>query len=782
MRRHDRERRWRSLSFSWLILLFTALPIGAPKHVQAQLTESIQDVYVDDVRVEGNQRIETEAILSVVETEKGTLLDPKQLDQDLRDIYGMKYFTNASVDLKDGPKGKIIIFKVIEKPSISEVIFEGNLKQNEDALKEEIGIKLYSLLDENEIKQSVNRLTSFYRQKGFYNAEIESKLEVLPNNEVRLKYVISEGEKVYITEINFIGNTHFDDAELRDQMETDVKGFFSWLTSAGYLDKKKLEYDIQKITAFYHNHGFINARLGEPEITYNPETKSLTIAIQVDEGKQYAVGAVSVKGDLIQPADKLLAKTKVGQLKVYNRETIRNDVIALRNIYVDEGYAYADVTPLSQEDEKKHLVDITYDISKGPKIRFERIDIIGNTITRDKVIRRELAAVEGEYFSGKSIQKSKENLDRLGFFESVEINTQKGSRENLMNLEVKVQERATGSFSLGAGYSSQDSIFAMFQVSQSNLFGRGQRLDLSARLGGLSTLFELNFHEPWLFDTRLSGNIGLYNWSQEYEDYVVEGINIEDYTRDSMGGRIGLGYPVYRLDEYTRASFQYEYDDSDIGNIPDDASPEFTEMEGRNVTSSITLGLRRDTRNKPWNTTKGSVNSIYFAFAGRFLGGDVNYNSITATSAWYFPLYWDTVFLLRGSLGYMEERAGGKLPIYQKYRLGGLNSVRGFEYASISPIDENGYRIGGERMMHYTLEYRVPVVKEQGLMGLVFFDCGNVFESDEQYTFSDIRKSAGFGFRWYSPMGPLRLEYGKNLDPKKGEESGRWEFSMGGSF
>jgi len=773
----------RGLSRLWLVLLFAEAVLWNPKVSPAQEVGFAGAVYVVSVLVEGNQRIENEAILAVVTTRKGDLFDQEQLDKDLRDIYRMKFFTDVRIELKDGMGGKIVTFRVTEKPSIGEIVFEGNKKVNEKNLKEELGVKLYSILDDNAIKQSINRLTEFYRQKGYFNAEIKDKVEPLPNNEVRLKYEIAERDKVYITKIEFLGNTKFDDDDLKGIMETSEKGFFSWFSDAGFLDKKMLEFDVHKVTSFYHNQGYIRARVGEPEIIFEKE-EGLTITMEIEEGPQYGVSSVSVDGDLIMPAEDLMATVNIGKQKVFNREVVRNDINALREVYVDAGYAYAEVTPRTKEDDENHLVDIVYIISKGSKVRFERINIYGNTITRDKVIRRELAAVEGEDFSGGALRLSTENLNRLGFFEDVAMETKKGSRDDLMVLDVRIKEKPTGSFSVGAGYSSEDAIFAMFQVAQANLFGRGQKLQASAKLGGLSTEFKINFTEPWLFDTRYSGNFEIYKWKQEYSDYTYDGTDYEDYSRDSYGFRLGLGFPIDKIDELTRGSVSYGYDDSDISNIPDDASPAWKDMEGQNVTSSITTGIRRDSRDEPWNTSRGSVNSLSFEFAGRALGGDVNFNKIRAGSAWYFPLFWDTVFLVRGNWGYIEERSGGKLPVYQKFRIGGINSVRGFEFGEISPQDETGEYIGGERMMYYNLEYRFPVLKEQGIVGLVFYDCGNVWEESDSdsYSFSDLRDSVGVGVRWYSPMGPLRIEYGKILSPEEDEESGKWEFSVGGLF
>ncbi|MDY6973486.1 MAG: outer membrane protein assembly factor BamA, partial [Thermodesulfobacteriota bacterium] len=737
-------------------------------------------LWVDSVLVEGNQRIEEAAILAVVKTRKGDELNYDQLNKDLRDIYQMGYFTDVRIKTKDGPEGTIVVFSVTEKPSIGKIAFKGNKSVDAIELEKELGIDLYSILDHTEVRQSINRLMDFYRKKGYYNMEIKERIKPLPNNEVLLEYEIAEHDKVYIRKIEFLGNSEFDDDDLKDIMETSEKGFFSWITDKGFLDKKKLEFDVHQISSFYHNNGFIKARVGEPKIVFE-KNKGLKVTIEIEEGHRYTVNDVDIEGDLSRPVEELLGKVEINKGDAFSRETVRKDIQTLRNVYVDEGYAYAEVSPSTKEDSKTHLVDITFSISKGQKVRFERVNIIGNTSTRDKVIRRELKAIEGEDFSGEAIRRSTQNLHRLGFFENVEMETRKGSSDDLIVLDVNIEERPTGSFSVGAGYSSVDSAFVVFQVSQNNLLGRGQKLETSAKLGGRTTQFNVKFIEPWLFDRHISAGIDIYKWEQEYDDYTEDGYEYDDYSRDSLGAALSIGFPLDFFDEFTRGSVRYGYDDADISDVPETASIEIKDMEGRNVTSSVTFGIKRDSRDRPWNTSRGSVNSLTFEYAGGVLGGDVYFNKYLARSAWFIPMFWDTVFLIQGSWGYIEERSGGKLPVYQKFRLGGINSVRGFDYADISPHDpDTGDKIGGEKMMVYNLEYRFPLFKEQGIVGLTFFDLGNVFEKGEDYSFSGIRSSVGCGIRWYSPMGPLRIEYGKNLDPRGDEPSGNWEFTVGG--
>lgn len=740
----------------------------ATKNLYSQIAGVEQ---IQAIQVKGNRRIESEAILAVTGSRKGEPIDYDQLDKDLRAIYGMGFFKDVRIETEDDPKGKVIVFNVSEKRSIAKIVFDGNRKMDEDDLKKESGIGLYSILNLSEIRQSINRMKEFYRQKGYYDVDIREVVEDLPNNEVSLTYKIKEGEKLYITKIEFIGNTRFDDDDLRDLMETAEKGFFSWFTKSGLLDKKKLEFDLNKVTAFYHNHGYIKAKTGEPKITHD-EGKGLTITTEIIEGPQYKVSDVTLEGDLIKPVDELLKTLKINKEEYFNREVVRNDTLALRDVYADEGYAYADVAPFTREDDENHLVAITYRIEKANKVRFERINITGNTVTRDKVIRRELKVIEGDYFSGTKLKNSTSNLYRLGFFENIEVKPRKGSSEDQMILDINLKERPTGSFSIGAGYSSYDNLMGTFQISQDNLFGRGQKIAARARLGSKTTQFDVRFTEPWLFDRPLGLGVEVYKW--EREDY--------DYTKDSLGGALRLSFPV-GLDEYTKASVKYSYDSSDISGIEDDAALALREMEGKNVTSSMTFALGRDSRDVLWNTTRGSVNRISYSYAGGILGGDVYFDRYEAKSGWFFPLPWKTVFFAQGQWGYVKGRSGGKLPIYQKYRLGGINTIRGFDFLSISPRDpETDDRIGGEKMMVYNLEYRFPLLSEQGIVGLVFMDAGNVYGDNQDWDFGEIKKSAGAGIRWYSPVGPIRLEYGKNLDPKGDETSGGFEFALGGSF
>jgi len=749
---------------------------------------------VDSVHITGNRRIETDAILANIQSQRGTPFDPSTLDKDLRSIYQMGFFDDVQIDVEEGPGGNIVTFKVSEKPSIGAIKFEGNKKIDRKDLMEVLGIKEYSILNRKDIKDSVGRLRDHYHQKGYYNVEIRERVEDLPNNEVALIYEIKEGDKVFIREIRFIGNSQISDDDLKDVMETSEKGPWSFVTYSGLLDRKELESDIFRIKSHYYNNGYIKARVSEPEITYGeqevgvdeymyrmddegrPEmahrkAAGLVVTIKINEGPQYGIRKVSIEGDLIREVDELYQVIKITQEKVYNREVIRSDTLALSGIYADEGYALVDVSPEVKEDDREHKVDITYRISKGKKVRFERIVITGNDKTRDKVVRRELKVIEGGYFSGKKLRRSSQNLHRLGFFEKVDVNTKKGSSDEEMILTIDIKERPTGVFSLGVGYSSVEKAIGMLEISQNNLFGWGQRVSARASVSSKSTRYTLSFTEPWLFDKPLSAGVDLYDWRYEYDEY----------TKDSRGGRLRFGFPLGI--EFTRGSVMYTYDDARISDVSETASQVIQDMVGRNITSSLTLGVTRDSRDRRFNAREGSVNSPSVEYAGGALGGDNYFTKYRARSAWFFPFFWDAAFSVQGRWGYVEQRPGGKLPVYEKFRLGGMNTVRGFDYGSISPVDPlTGDRIGGEKMMVYNVEFRFPLAKEEGVVGVLFFDAGNVFTKDEDYSFDGIRRGAGAGIRWYSPIGPLRLEWAKILDRKPGEPADNWEFTIGTPF
>ncbi|MFH2218801.1 MAG: outer membrane protein assembly factor BamA [Pseudomonadota bacterium] len=721
---------------------------------------------VAEVVITGNKRIEPDAIKRIIKLKPGDVYLAKTLSEDIKAVYAMGYFDDIRVETEAGPDGKTVIFKVKEKPTIRMIHTKGNTVYDDEEIKESMDIRTGSILNVFKLNSNVKRIEDLYKAKNYHNVKVTYEIEELKTDQVDLTFVIEQGEKIRIEKITFQGNVAFDGKKLKKEMKTSEKGFFSWVTSSGEFNRVDLEQDVARLAAFYHNHGYIQARVGEPQIEF--KDKWIDITIKIDEGPQFKVGKVDITGDLVLPKEVLLEKIKITKETYYNREILRNDVLLLTELYSDEGYAYTDISPRINQDIENLTVDINYTIAKGNLVYFEKIIIGGNTKTRDKVIRRELKVFEQELYSGRRLKTGMRNLHRLNFFEDIKVDTVKGSSEDTMVLKVDVTEKPTGAFSFGGGYSSYENLFATAAISQKNLFGRGQILELKTNVGSKSQRYVLGFTEPWLFDIPLSAGFDLYNWNMDYTEY----------DKDSTGGDIRFGYPVY---EFTRAYVTFLYEDADIQNIDPNAAQSIKDIEGRNITISISTSLRYDSRDQLFNPSKGSAHDLVVQYSG--LGGDVAFTKVVGETGCYFPIVWKTTGFLHGGAGWAEEGSSGIFPDYERFYLGGMNSIRGFEWRDISAYDAGGNKVGGTKFVQFNAEYLIPLFGDVGLVGLVFYDTGNVYGPGENVDLGNLRDSAGFGFRWYSPMGPIRIEWGKILDPEEGDpRNGRWEFTMGNAF
>lgn len=730
----------------------------------------LREAVILEVTIKGNNRIEEDAIKRIVKSKKGDAVNPGRLSKDLQSIYQMGYFDDIRVEAHDRAEGKVIVFNVVEKPTIRKITVSGNKVYKNDKIMENLDISTGSILNIFKLNSNIDHIESLYLEKNYHNVNVDYKITPRDNNQADIEFVIIEGDKIRIKTITFEGNAAYDDKALKKLINTSEKGFWSWLTSSGELKKEDLSQDAARLTAFYQNNGFIHAKVAEPVVTYKDNW--IYITIKIDEGLRFKTGKIDIEGDLILPKEELLGLVIFDQGEYFSREIVRNNVLMLSDIFSNYGYANANVYPRSRENNDDLVVDITYHVEKGEQVYFEKIVIGGNTKTRDKVIRRELHVFEQELYSGSRLKRSIRNLHRLDFFEDVKVDTIDGSEVHKKILKIDVAEKPTGTFSFGAGYSSVEDVFFTGSVAQRNLFGRGQILKVSGQIGGTSDQYSLSFTEPWMYDIPLSFTAKVYRSKRDYDTY----------NRTSMGSGLAFSYPVW---DYTRASLAYGYDVSDIDEITNDASDNIKDLEGESTTSSVTASIRYDSRDKAFNTTQGGDHRISLTYAG--LGGDVGFTKITGETGWFFPFYKELVLVLHGKAGYVTQHPGMKLPDYERFYLGGMNSVRGYEWQDIAIYGTNEAgeetKIGGDKFIQFNIETTFPLIKDAGVTGVVFFDAGNVFATDQDVTFKDIKHSAGGGFRWYSPIGPIRVEYGYILNPKEGEpKGGRWEFSMGAAF
>jgi len=757
---------------SFLVILFIFFCCPPVWSQNSSRTESPageqQDNLIAGIRIEGNELIDSGAILLKIRNRAGDIFDREQLRNDLKKIFKMGYFNDVRIEVEDGKDGKIVTYIVDEKKVIRSVEIEGEDKIKEDELREIIKIRPNTIFNPKRLKDSIANINNLYKDKGYYGVEVESRIDHIDENKVDVAFKINEGEKTYIREIRINGNKAFDDDEIKDILATSTKGWLSWITQSGLLKKGMLKHDSNRIAAFYKNKGFIEARVSAPVV--EKEENGLRITFNVEEGERYRVGLVDISGDLITGKDKLLDKITIAEKKYFDQQALREDIQRLTDYYGSKGYAYAEIDPrISKNTEAKRLA-INFNIHKDILVYVNRIMIRGNTRTRDKVIRREMTLEENEIYDATALRSSTKRLQRLDFFEEVDIVPESTDKDNYKNIIVNIKEKPTGTFSIGAGYSSVDGMMVMSEIRQRNFLGRGQNLSLQANLGGENTRYNLNFTEPHLNDSDLLFGFNIYDWEREYDDY----------DKHSQGGSLRFGYPVWEEWHFYTTLGYNKTTLSDVREITSEIIRKSLDIE---LTHFVTLGLSRDTTNRRFNPSEGSYNMISIKKAGSFLGGEAAYTKYEGSSSWYFPSLWGTVFHVKGSLGYVNEDEEDKLPVYERFYLGGLNSVRGFEAGDISPRDPvTRERIGGTHMGYMNLEYIFPLVRDAGLNGVVFFDSGFVNMDEEGWSLSDLRKSAGLGFRWLSPMGPLRLEWGYNLDPEEDEDTSVWDFSIGGQF
>jgi outer membrane protein insertion porin family len=676
--------------------------------------------------------------------------------------------------------GKAVHFQVRERARINNIVFRGRNKIDEDDLREAAGLKPHDIPSERAVADSVEAVKRLYAQKGYSDVQVTAQMETEGGGSA-LVYNIIEGGKVHIKDIGFEGNEFYSNWTLSRRIETSSYNILtSWLSGSGKLNPEKLSGDAQRLEAFYQNNGFLQAQVGDPTVESDGGGE-LTITFPIVEGPRFKVGEVSLGGQLLADDDPkaILKKTALRGETWFSRELLQQDVKAIQTYYSDKGYAHNSVEPRLDGPRDGEVLDVVFEVRPQSQVYFDRITIVGNDKTRDKVIRRQLAVVEGDLYSSSNIQKSQSNLMRSSYFEQVNLVPGPSDTDDKMNLRVEVKERPTGSFQIGGGYSSYNSIFGVIRLTQDNLFGYGRRASIEANIGSKNTYYDFSFTDPWVFDIPLSAGFDLFNYENQYNYY----------TKKSTGGAVRLGYPVWN-DFYLSGRFSFEK--VDISDFKyDNPSQYLLSMVDYKTDAQFLVSLRRDTRNHFFFPTEGTISRLSYGQALKVLGGDTSFSKYEAEGAFWlpFPFFKGASFMTHAQVGYLRENEAEGLPIYEKYMIGGINSVRGYNWYEISPrdtaLDGHNETIGGEKMMTVNFEVAFPILSEQGLYGVAFYDMGNVWDKDSSgYRVNDLYKSVGGGLRYLSPMGPLRIEYGKPVGavPEGQGRSGQWEFTMGSMF
>ncbi len=707
------------------------------------------------IELQGLKRIEKDAVLGKLVTKTGDTVSPDRIRSDIQALYAMGYFDDIEVRADASEGGVVLTYALRERPAISKITFEGNERLSTSDLKEVIKVKEWSILDVAKVKEDVALIQKHYEDKGFFLAKVSYSIRT-PNpekpDEVELTYKISDYEKVQIKRITFLNNKRFSDEQLKSVLqETREGGFLSFVSGSGNFKESAFKQDLQRLTYFYLDHGYVKFKYENPVVTVSDDKKWLFISIYVDEGEQYSIGTKEFSGDLLFSKEELGTDNQLNSGDVFSISKRNADIQALTEKYQDLGYAFVNVIPKMNIHDDTKLVDLDYSFEKGNLVYFGQINVLGNSKTHDKVIRRELKIHEGELYSGSKLRQSRENVERLGFFAPGEVifNTvsPKG-KPDILNVEITVKERSTGTVTLGAGYGSVQKFFLTSTISEINLFGRGQSLSLSGQYAAdrLNKSLNLGFTDPYAFDTK---------WSLGFDLFAVNQVIPSRYTTRKLGFDLRAGYPL--------ADYVYGY-----------------------ITYSVGWSSVRDKRNNRFETTGGDYQSLSLETAG--LGGDKKFVKIEANNRFYHKIVGDLVFRNSTDVGHIEALAGRPLPPSEKFYLGGPNNLKGYQFFTVgpskpSPSSELGIPLGGVLQMYSLFEVEYPIIREAGLKLVAFYDAGNAFarfpKDGDPFT---IRTDAGFGIRWFSPIGPLRFEWGFPFAAKPGENSPNFNFFIGPPF
>ena len=772
------------------VLLSLLLPLGG------ELARA-QNPLISEVQIEGNQRVESDAIRLHISQRTGEPLNRDAVSADIKSIYQMGFFQNVTADTRNQGGKEVLVYKVIERPQITDVKITGmnELRPTDDKIIAAMKIRPGSIMDPSRVAETKKGIKEAYEGKGYSDVAVDYREQLGPNNTEVGTFAVTEGPKVYIREIDFTGNHAFTARELRAQMDTSSYiPLLSLVTSAGVLDQKKLRDDTDRISSFYYDHGYLNVHVGEPAITRVP--KGLNVVIPIDEGPIYKVGSVDVAGDLKYPRTELVPLITIKPGDDFRGSTLQHDVLTLSDFYSDRGFAFVDVQPKTALDPIARKVNITFTVNPGREVLVNRINISGNTRTSDKVIRREMQVQEQEPYSASSIRDSKRRLDQLGFFSETRISTAPSAQPDKVDLNVNVTEQSTASFQIAGGFDSYSSVFGHFQLGNTNLFGGGEAVLLSAQVGFLFQNYTASYTEPWFLDIPLAVSLSVFDSKTD----------LFAFHQNAAGGAINSSYPLVELGfknigpfslKDVRAGLGYQFESVGIGGLSPFTTFQIARYKGYTQVSELIPSIRRATVDNPIDPRSGSIESLNAEVAG--VGPGTAF--VKAIAHWRFfytflksPTFGQ--FVVSPGITYgigttLSSGQGNELPLYERFfpgGVGGQGDVRGYQLYSLGPevlvLNQNGQpqqiqNIGGSKELLLDGEITFPILSGLGIRGVIFADAGQAYRLSDNITPSSLQAAYGIGIRWRSPFGPLAIDLARPINPRPQDQSNVFEIGGG---
>jgi outer membrane protein insertion porin family len=736
------------LAIGWCLLALLGDVLSQAQAQESTISGDPSGV-IQEIRVEGNQRIEAATIRSYMVVAPGEPFDPVKLDQSLKNLFATGLFDDVTIRRE----GDDVVVSLVENPIINRIAFEGNLRLDDEVLTSEVQLRPRVVYTRSRVQNAVSRILELYRRNGRYGATVEPKVIHLPQNRVDLVFEINEGPLTEIERIVFIGNQAFDDGDLRGVIQTKESAWYRFFTSDDTYDPDRLAFDQELLRRFYLSRGYadFNVRSAIAELT--PDGKSFVVTFTVDEGEPYEFGEIAIDSRLrdLEPEQlRALLRTESGD--TYNADQIEDSILALTEEIGELGYAFVEINPIPTKDDENRIIDLTYVINEGSRVYVERIDIVGNVRTLDEVIRREFRLAEGDAFNTALLRRSRQRVQDLGFFESVELRTLPGSSPDKTTIEVEVAERSTGELSFGAGYSTSDGPLGDIRLSERNLLGRGQSLTAAFTISARTQEIDLSFTEPYFLDLDLAAGVDLF---RRTTDFQSEG----SFDQTTTGGTVRASYP---LTERLRHGLRTTVRMDEIKGVSDDASIFIQEEEGSALTALLGHTLTYDVRDTQFLPSDGYL--IRFDQSVADFGADTRYLRNELLMSYYYPFFPDWVINLAARGGYIHG-LGEDVRLFDRFFLGGA-TLRGFKFAGVGPRDTStDDALGGNLLYTGSAELRFPLglPEELRIFGRTFVDAGTLYDSDAQgpqvEDSSELRAAAGIGLSWLSPLGPVSVDW-----------------------
>ncbi len=749
-----------------------------PMVSHAQLSSVEQSFVVNDIRIKGLQRISAGAVFNLLPVKVGDSFSASDSSELIRELYKTGFFK----DIEMAVEGNDIVVNVVEYPSIAQIEFAGNKLIKEESLRDALSGNDFiegRVFQPNVLDQVKQELKRQYLNQGKYNAQVGTEVTELPRNRVKVKLHVKEGPTAKIKKINIVGNKFFSDKMLADEFESaDSKPFWKFWGSENQYSREKVSGDLETLRSFYQNQGFLDFQITSNQVSISPEKDGIFLTINVQEGERYSVSQFVLNGRLIVPEEELLPLVFIAPGRTYSRRDVDNTVEIIQNRLAEEGYSYAEVVPVPDVDRVNNSVAFSINIKPGRRVYVRRINVIGNKLTNDEVIRRELRQTEGAAFSPSRVERSKIRLQRLSFFDEVEIETvDVAGREDQVDLEVVVKERPTGSFLFGLGFSGDDGAIIQASVSQANLFGTGNQLNFGVQRSDIVESVQLQYTNPYYTKSGISRTIAISGRSID-----AASANTSAFLTDTIAANVSYLFPI---NENNSFSIGGGFERIDLTSTFATVAPvrEFIEENPDNDLITLTAAYAHDTRDSLLYPTSGK--SVRLSAELTAPGSDLEYYRINLDSSIYYPITSKAAFKLGLDIGYGDGYGDTEgLPFFKNYFAGGSRSVRGYEARSLGPIDDPDslfpQPFGGAKRVLFNSTLFLPIGDGALDKRLQFFvDGGQVFSNDESVEFDDIRFTAGVGFNWISPVGPLSISYSVPLNEEEGDEIEKFQFSVG---